>query len=195
MTHAAVLEAARALLVEGGVGALTMRALACRLNVTPNTLYSHVESKTQLLDDLLDDLLAAVAVPRLDDPDPLGAIAGLMASTYAVLTAHPDLVPVFLERQGARGPNAVRLGELMDGLLEREGVRGRAGVDARRVLIVHTIGFAALTTSSLGSGEPKPPSGAASRRNFMRSLGWLLAGIAADPGAVSTPGRARTRKL
>ncbi len=42
LTRAAVLAEARALLAEGGLDALTMRALATRLGVQPNTLYSHV---------------------------------------------------------------------------------------------------------------------------------------------------------
>ena len=50
-----MLAAARELLADGGAQALSMRALASRLAVAPNALYSHVENKTALLDALLDD--------------------------------------------------------------------------------------------------------------------------------------------
>ncbi|MBC7372535.1 MAG: helix-turn-helix transcriptional regulator [Frankiales bacterium] len=50
---APVLEAARELLVERGIAELSMRALAGRLGVAPNALYSHVASKTQLQADLV----------------------------------------------------------------------------------------------------------------------------------------------
>ncbi len=142
-----------------------MRALASRLGVAPNALYSHVPSKTALLDDLLDDLLAAVQSPDPDTADPAAGLTVLMQSTYDVLTAHPDLVPLFLSRQGARGANAARLGQIMDALLERAGLTGPAGTQARRVLIVHTIGSAAFAASPaqdddrpLSARRPSAPS-------------------------------------
>lgn len=181
LTRAAVLAAARELCTGAGADAVTMRALARRLQVAPNALYSHVRNKEDLLDDLLDDLLAAVEEPAADVPDPSAALGALMASTYAVLTANPDLVPLYLARQGARGPNAVRLGRLMDALLAQAGVRGPAAAQARRALIVHTIGFAAFATSGPGSPDGDPPVLAAeSRSSFLLSLDWLLAGIALE---------------
>jgi len=180
LTHAAVLAAARELLAAGGAEALTMRALARRLEVAPNALYSHVESKTRLLDELLDDLLAAVEAPRAEVGDPVAGLLALMTSTYDVLTAHPDLVPLFLARQGARGPNAIRLGELMDALLARLGASGSAGAQARRVLIVHTIGFAAFATT--GAADDRPVPSDEMRRSFADGIGWLLDGIAGRGG-------------
>ena len=90
-------------------------------------------------------------------------------------------MPLYLARQGARGPNAVRLGQVMDALLERAGTAGATTALARRVLIVHTIGFAAFATSQPavpGEERPVPPEDTA--RSFDRSLGWLLAGIVGD---------------
>lgn len=173
-----MLAAAQELLTQGGLEAITMRALARRLEVTPNALYSHTKNKTQLLDDLLDDALASVESPGPDVEDPVAGLAALMTSTYTVLTAHPDLVPLYLVRQGARGPNAVRLGEVMDALLARAGVTGTAAAEARRVLIVHTIGFAAFATGAPVAPDivrPIPPD--ESHRNFSHSLRWLLGGI------------------
>lgn len=184
LTRAVVLNAARGLLAEEGLDALTMRRVAARLAVAPNALYSHVAGKTQLLDDLLDDALAAVEEPAPDVGDPVEGLATLMTSTYEVLVARPDLVPLYLARQGARGANAVRLGEVMDALLARLGIAGTAAVEARRVLIVHVIGFAAFATGVPFPAEADRPIPAAeSRRIFTRSLGWLLHGIV---GAVAT---------
>ena len=178
LTRAAVLAAARALLAEGGVDAVSMRALARRLDVAPNALYSHVESKTQLLDDLLDDLLAAVDVPEPDVADPVAGVTALMTSSYEVLVAHPDLTVLALARQGARGPNAVRLGVVTDALLARAGVPEPAVPLARRVLIVHSIGSAAFAASA----GPTPVLGAGElRRGFDRGLEWLLAGMPKAP--------------
>jgi AcrR family transcriptional regulator len=175
LTRTAVLAAARDLLAEGGIERLTMRALARRLEVAPNALYSHVQNKTHLLDELLDDQLAAIEAPAADIPDPVAGLTFLMTSSYTVLTAHPDLVPLFLARQGARGPNAVRLGQVTDSLLVRAGVHGTAAQQARRVLIIHAIGSAAFATAA--PDTERPISRTQARQHFSDSLRWLLAGI------------------
>jgi TetR/AcrR family tetracycline transcriptional repressor len=172
LSRTAVLAAAHELLAEEGLDALTMRALARRLGVAPNALYSHVPGKTELVDALLDDRLSLVEAPSADAPDPVAALAVVMTSTYEVLLTRPDLVPLYLARQGSRGPNAVRLGVVMDALLERTGLSAEAVPSARRALIVHAIGAAAF------GGADGPVPAEMTRADFARSLRWLLAGIA-----------------
>lgn len=179
LSRARVLATAHQLLAESGLDALTMRALAERLEVAPNALYSHVASKTTLIDDVLDDVLDEVEAPAADIEDPTAGLHELMASTYQILLAHRDLVPLYLARQGARGPNAQRLGEIMLDLLARAGVSGTAAHEALRVLIVYTIGFAAFATRPPihpGAGSPVPAEELS--ENFDSGLRWLLAGIA-----------------
>jgi TetR/AcrR family tetracycline transcriptional repressor len=72
-------------LAEHGVEAVTMRSLAQRLDVTPNALYSHVASKTALIDDMLDELPAKVQAPDPQTDDPRIGLQQLMSSTYDVL--------------------------------------------------------------------------------------------------------------
>ncbi|GAA4549043.1 TetR/AcrR family transcriptional regulator [Pseudonocardia xishanensis] len=170
LSRAAVLEGAREVLAEVGLRGLTMRALARRLGVAPNALYSHVPGKDELVDALLDDHLGHVTEPPADSPDPLAAVAALMTSTYDVLVAAPDLVPLYFARRGARGANAQRLGVTMDGLMVRAGVPARTVPPARVNLIVHAIGSASFATVGGDAAE--------SRAAFTAGLGWLLAGIA-----------------
>lgn len=178
LTRDAVFAAARDLLAQDGLDGLTMRALARRLEVAPNALYSHTKSKAQLLDDLLDATLAAVEAPDPQEvEDPIAGLRAIMSSTFTVLTARAELVPVYVARQGARGPNAIRLGETMDTLLARTGLSGSAVGEARRVLIVYTIGFAAFAMgAALDGPNDTPLSLEQMARNFDRGLGWLLAG-------------------
>lgn len=185
-----MLSAARELIAQGGSDALTMRALARRLQVAPNALYSHVSSKTALLDDLLDELLAHVEVPAPDVVEPAAGLHAMLSSTYDVLTTHPGLVPLYLVRQGARGPHAVRLGEVTDALLTKAGVEPAAVLLARRVLIVHVIGSAAFATGTpVASGSPqaeRPIPAQQSRDSFGLSLRWLLAGIVRGTDGLAT---------
>jgi TetR/AcrR family tetracycline transcriptional repressor len=167
-----VLGAATDLLVEHG--AVTMRAVAQRLGVAPNTLYSHVADKTELVDGVLDRVLAQVDAPRSQPgTDPLDALHRLMSSTHDVLLRHPQLVPAFLARQGSRGPNAQRLGAVAQEHLAAAGVTGPDARDALRVLIVYAIGFAAFDPGP--AERPLPRSEL--RRTFERGLRWLLAGM------------------
>ena len=170
-----VLEAARGLLIERGSTGLTMRALAARLGVAPNALYSHVADKTELVDLVLDDVLGGVPLPAegTAEADPVGAVRAVMLASYDVLVTHADLMPHFLARQGARGERAVRLGVFTLDALERAGVPGQPGRDALRVLIVNTIGFAAF------SAEGGVLPAAEVRATYERALDWLLAGITA----------------
>jgi TetR/AcrR family transcriptional regulator, tetracycline repressor protein len=181
LSRAAVLASARALIAESGLDGLSMRSLARALAVAPNSLYSHVANKTELLDELCDDVLAEVAAPPADAADPKAGVLALMTSSYDVLLRHRDLVPLFLVRQGARGPHAVALGVVLDGLLERLGVAGDAVGEARRTLIVHVIGSAAFAA---GPGDASQPIDAVrARRMFEHGLRWLLTGIAGEASA------------
>jgi len=179
LTRERVLAAAHELLGAGGVDGLTMRALARRLEVAPNALYSHVPGKTALLDAVIDEVLAQVEVPAMDVADPVTGLHALMCSTYDVLLGHPDLVPLYLARNGARGANARHLGDVMLALLDRAGLREAKAGEALSVLIVYTIGFAAFTTGPPIDVPDPEPRAEQMRENFDSGLRWLLAGITA----------------
>jgi TetR/AcrR family transcriptional regulator, tetracycline repressor protein len=176
LTRAAVLAEARAALAEDGVDGLSMRRLAQRLGVAPNALYSHVAGRDDLIDAVLDDTLNAVRAPDPARGEWRDGIETTMRRTYAVLLAHPDLVPLYVARRGARGPRAVELGEAMLTMLARGGIEGDRARQAIRALIIHTIGFAAF-----GAQEPLRESTLtpkAVEEHFVQSLRWLLDGIA-----------------
>jgi TetR/AcrR family transcriptional regulator, tetracycline repressor protein len=149
LTGAAILAAARAVVEGDGVERLTMRRLAAELGVTPNSLYSHFESKAALVDALLDSLLADVEAPDPDAGDWRDGLVALMGSTRRVLLAHPRLVALFLARPG-RGANAMRLGDATLRLLARGGVRGPRAAQALRALLVFSLGFAAVEVPRRG---------------------------------------------
>lgn len=185
LTHERVLRGARELVAERGAGGLTMRALAQRLGVVPNTLYSHVSSKTGLVDDLLDAALSEVAPPARAGESPADRMHDLMSSTYRVLLVHADLLPLFLARRGSRGRNAQRLGDQMLDLLADAGLTGTRADEALHVLIVYTIGSAAFAARSpLSTGTEPAADTDRHRSDFSQGLRWLLAGVtsAGPPG-------------
>ena len=192
LTRDAVLAAARAALGECGVEALSMRRLAGRLGVAPNALYSHVASRDDLIDALLDDTLNEVRAPDPERDDWREGIETMMRRTYDVLVAHPDLVPLYVARRGARGPRAVELGDQMLEMLARGGIEGDRAREAVRTLIIHTIGFAAF-----GVQEPLREStltAKAVEQHYVQSLRWLLDGIATRRSPDATASRSAARR-
>lgn len=177
LSRPAVVTAARAVLDEGA--SFSMRAVAGRLGVAPNALYSHVDGRAGLLDAVLDDLLGALPPPA--PADPRAGLVELMTATHDLLLAHPRLVPHFVARQGSRGPNARRLGETMRACLVAAGVVERGAQDtAIRVLVVHAIGNAALGVAADGAPLPREVL----RATYAAGLAWLVDGAL---GSASTP--------
>jgi TetR/AcrR family tetracycline transcriptional repressor len=167
LDRSAIIVAATQLLTEHTSPGLSMRNLALRLGVTPNALYNHVRDKTELIDALLDDALGEVRPETTQEPRQ--RLATTMVSSYDVLVSRRDLVPLYLERRGARGANAVALGELMREALSELGLDADKTQRATQVLIVQAIGFAAYGTAL--------PDVAPNRSTYIDSLNWTLDGI------------------
>ncbi len=144
----AVLNSARRLSEREGPEGLTMRRLARQMGVAPNALYSYFPDKAALLAALLDGLLADIDVPRAHRLDWREGLSEVLRQTRRLLLAHPQLIPLFLSQPG-RGPNALRLGELMLSFLERAGLTAQRAVDALRILLTYAFGFAALEAPRL----------------------------------------------
>lgn len=154
------------LITDRGAAGLSMRSLATALGVTPMALYNHVRNKDELIDAVLDAALRRVEVP--EDGDPVTVVCGIMLSTYDVLIGYRDLVPLYLERRGARGPNAIRLGEKIHEALVGLGIDRDRAQRILRALIIQALGFAAF-----GAVPSDPP---AIRDVFRDSLDWTLNG-------------------
>lgn len=165
------------MLDEGGADGLTMRGLADRLGVHANTLYSYTTNKTSLIDDVLDDVLADVDTPEPGD-DAAAALRTIMGSTYDVLVTHRRLAPLYVQRQGARGPNARRLGDIMLDALEQAGIDRAIAQQAQHVLVIYAIGSAAYYTSATTTTGASPPDrDDPDVRAFLSGLDWILTGI------------------
>lgn len=121
-----------------------MRAVALRLDVHPNALYSYVSTKDDLVISLLDDVLEQATKPPAQSRDPIEAVFDIFMATYDSLCQHSDLIPAFLAYRGVDGPNAT---ELAKQCLELFHAADFDSVFAEKVLqslITYTIGTAAF---------------------------------------------------
>ena len=126
-----IAEVARAsgrLLDEGGLKALTMRAVAQQVGVAPASLYSRVESVDDLFDLALDVVLAddPVMSESINNAD----LPALMQAFFTHLTTHRWAGQV-ISMRAPRGPAYLALSERMCVLLEREGVPDPLGTAYR----------------------------------------------------------------
>lgn len=109
---------AAALLDAGGLRALTVRAVAGRLNVAPASLYSRVSSVDDLFDLGLDHALGAD--PAMRHAVDTCELTDLMLAYHAHLTRH-GWACLVIGMRAPRGPHYLRLSERMIALLDELG--------------------------------------------------------------------------
>ncbi|MFJ8473567.1 TetR/AcrR family transcriptional regulator [Kitasatospora sp. NPDC094011] len=129
-----------ALAADRGLAAVTMRAVADRLGVTPMALYRHVGDKQGLLDGLVERLLGEIRLPDPDLPWP-DRLAQLAQGIRAVARAHPDLFPLLFARSAITEP-ARRPREAAYSALREAGLDQTHVERAERMLSTFVLGFA-----------------------------------------------------
>jgi AcrR family transcriptional regulator len=86
-----ILEAARDLIANGGVDALTVRGISSKIGVTEAAIYRHVESKEEvlilLLDDVRQSLLAAIKEATATDRRALDKLEHLLQRHLSFIEA------------------------------------------------------------------------------------------------------------
>jgi AcrR family transcriptional regulator len=155
-----VLEAAMTYIEEQGLASLTMRRLGQVLGVEAMALYRHLPSKEDLLDGVVDALVAAV----LSDADVLAAprdgwqdyLQRLAHGVRRMALAHPKAFPLV----AARPPEApwlrppLRSLEVVEGFLSAlasEGFSENAAVAGYRAYTSFLLGHLLLEVSTLGA--------------------------------------------
>ena len=141
ISRADVLEATLAIAEERGLAAVSMRSVAARLGVTPMALYRHVRDKQDLLDGLVERLLAELPIPDAGLPwdQRLRAMA---ASLRATAARHPDVFLMLLHRP-VMTPAARRTREAVYDALRDGGLSEELIPRVERLLSTFVIGFAA----------------------------------------------------
>ena len=149
LTTAEITAAARQVLIANGLEGFTMRAVAARLGAGPMALYTHVASKEELLDLVLDGLLGELAGP--DDPtrpwDEVVVEAALRLLDH--LRAHPWAVPALFSRPDP-GRGATAAGELYLAAALRGGLNAAESVLLFTGLLALVYGAAGFLSSSAG---------------------------------------------
>ncbi|WP_409496191.1 TetR/AcrR family transcriptional regulator [Amycolatopsis sp. cmx-11-12] len=115
-----IVSAAIELLDAEGIDALSMRKLGIRLGVAAASMYTHVASKDELVELVVDEIYGEVALP---EPGPWRAAATRFAHDLrSVFLRHPWIGSLLGEAGVAYlGPNVLRLSEAALALFEDAG--------------------------------------------------------------------------
>lgn len=138
LTVDAVVDAALGLADEGGLDALTMRAVAQRLGVTPMTLYTYVPGKAELLDLMLDSVLLGMErAPFVPGGAPWRErVTAVADANRALYLGHPWLAELRVHRPPL-GPGVMAKYEYELGAFEGLGLDDVAMDSA----LSHVLGF------------------------------------------------------
>jgi AcrR family transcriptional regulator len=165
-----ILDAAMALLDEGGPDAASIRGIAARVGVAPNAVYTYFPDKAAVVKALVDRLLGEV------DHDVFSGssqpwrqrVEALALELRQRLSAHPGAVALMIG-EPLDGPHAMALGERLLELLSAAGLSATDAARAAYLLIVYVFGSLALEIADVHETGPLPPedSRAATRRRVL----------------------------
>lgn len=142
-----------------GLEAVSTRRLAAELGVTGPSLYNHVGTKEELLDDVVDAVLAKVDTSMFAglsaaNPEWRAALERWARTYRDAIASHPNIVPVLATGLGRR-PNALRIADEVFGGLVSAGWPRREAISVGAVIRYFVLG------SALGSFATAFPADAA----------------------------------
>jgi AcrR family transcriptional regulator len=186
ISREAILAAALRLADEQGLEAVTMHAVAKRLQVTPMALYRHVEDKNALLDGLVERLLTEYPLSAGgngaggngadgEGADDMGAagrwderLFALADGIRATARRHPAVFPLLLTRPAVT-PAARQVRDTVQSALREGGLPETEVARAERLISTAVLGFAA----SEAAGRFRQHDQAVVDADFAELLRWL----------------------
>jgi AcrR family transcriptional regulator len=144
LTRQRIVETAAALVDAEGLDALSARRLAAELGVQGPSLYNHFATMGEILDAVADAVIAQVDVSAFGTHDWRDALRLWACSYHAVLSEHPNIVPVLAHGPGRR-PAALAMADAVYG-----GLTGAGWPPARATHIGALLRYL-VTGSALGS--------------------------------------------
>jgi AcrR family transcriptional regulator len=153
LTRERVLSAAIQLADRDGIEALSMRKLAQDLGIEAMSLYTHVRSKNDLLDGLIDVVIGQIPISP-DGHDWQASLRQLALAARAVMLRHP-WAPRAVEAQAAPGPAALRYVNALLGVLREGGFSVAQAHHALHILGSRALGFSQDLFDDSGDLEPE----------------------------------------
>ena len=152
LSRGLVLRAAIEVADEGGLGALTIRSLAGRLDTRPMSVYYHVAGKEQILDGIVDLVFGEIELP-VPGGEWRAEMRRRAMSARTVLGRHPWAIAL-LQSRTSPGPATLRHHDAVIGALRGAGFSVTMTAHAFALIDSYVYGFA-LSESSLPINGPE----------------------------------------
>jgi AcrR family transcriptional regulator len=123
-----------------GVNRVTMRELAAEAGTAPSSAYYHVRDKRELLDLLIESVLAQIEVPREGDWE--SRLVALYTNAWKVLLEVPGIAVVLQEHPHTTA--ATELDRASRAILRESGLRKEHFEAAHAALYIHLLGSVQL---------------------------------------------------
>jgi AcrR family transcriptional regulator len=140
------------ILAKDGVSGLSLRRVATALDTGAASLYVYLTNLNELHALMLDQALAALAIPEDSDASWQDRLKHYLLSYLQILNARPGLAQLAMTTV-ATGPNSLRMWDVMLGLLRRGGVVDRRLVESADMLLLHVTAVAAEEANRAASGQ------------------------------------------
>jgi AcrR family transcriptional regulator len=140
-----IIQAAIALLDEGGIESLTMRRLGSRLGITAAALYWHVKSRHDLLLLAADTVWGQTPLSALDGLEWRPALLAMADNLRSMLLRHPWLLAA-MTVQPLDGPARDRHDEHLLAVCQASGLTRRDAEQAAQSVVTFAIGAALAAT-------------------------------------------------
>lgn len=160
-----VLRAAIETADERGVVAITMREVASRLGVEAMSLYNHVANKDDILDGMLDVVIAELELPS-DAEDWRDAMRHRAIAAHEVFGRHP-WVPLLVDSRGSSGPARLRYLDWVLGTLMEAGFSELGAQQAFSLLDSYIYGFGIQQFNFSAESDAPPEEMAAAILEFV----------------------------
>jgi TetR/AcrR family transcriptional regulator, tetracycline repressor protein len=179
-----IVQAAARIVTAEGDEELSIRGLAASLGVAPMSLYRHIRDKDDLLDEVVDRLLADTWRPAATEGDWQDWTIEAASRLRDFLVRQPAALHVYLSHPVV-SPAAVDRMNAMMSVLRQAGIDEETARRAYGAVHTYTIGFAALEASRARQDPGGGDTGDLARQlaaytttgQFVEGLRYLLEGI------------------
>jgi TetR/AcrR family transcriptional regulator, tetracycline repressor protein len=152
-----------------GVNRVTMRELAAEAGTAASSVYYHVRDKRELLDLLIESVLAQIEVPQGGDWE--ARLIALYTNAWKVLVDVPGIA--VLLQQHPHTAAATEMDRASRGILHEAGLNAKHFDAAHAALYIHLLGSVQLEHIRRAGGAADGPSDQA----FAYGLHLILTGL------------------
>jgi TetR/AcrR family transcriptional regulator, tetracycline repressor protein len=158
LTENEILDAALALLDEGGPSAASVRGIAARVGVAPNAVYTYFPDKAAIVTALVERLLGEVDHGVFADRARpwRQRVESLAVELRERLTSHPGAVSLMIGRS-MLGAHSLALSERLLELFTDAGLDPDDAARASYLMFGYVFGSVALEVADLNQPGPPPP--------------------------------------